>query len=174
MDNVISTDMILMISKLKKITAYWQEIIKILNDDTILCGGLVLQTLISEEWDTDIDIFTTNVNLKELCFGTWKQLPKKNDYIIIPGVIRVYNGIVIEGEREISIDIVHVTNFKDLFRGFDFPFCKLHFNGKKIHVDDPDSVISKSCIIHKDDGVQRNFDVRVPKYRNRGFTITIL
>lgn len=34
-----------------------------MSDNTILCGGLVLQVLVGQEWVSDIDIFTTDISI---------------------------------------------------------------------------------------------------------------
>lgn len=172
----MNVDQILIYNKLRQITPYWQNIVDILNGETFLCGGLLLQTVLCEQWDTDIDIFTTNRDLKSLSFGIWNGEPRGKTYEAIPGVIDVYTGIVPNGKytngtfKDLSIDIIQIYDIQSLFYGFDFDFCKIRFDGKNILIEDPISVFNKSCVV-KNIYVMRNKDERVKKYTNRGFII---
>lgn len=164
-------------------STYCEEIMDLLSpyhQQTVLCGGLVLQLLVGKTWPTDIDIFTSNTSIKSLPFGEWTQARKSSQYIQIPGVIDIYNGTIpahgVQGSPEycppVHIDIIHISSLQELFLGFDFDFCKVWFDGIMIHVEDYESVRTRSCKV-TGDRFLRKVDVRMEKYRGRGFTIEL-
>lgn len=92
--------------KLKGMTEYYENILAVLNENTVLCGGLILQVMTNKNWETDVDIFTTDHSLTRLNFGVWTEVPKKREYIIIPGIVNIYNGKI----GAVSIDITYYLN----------------------------------------------------------------
>lgn len=86
-------EQVIMATRLMKNTPHWREIMNVLDSTTVLCGGLVLQTILGETWDSDIDIFTTNRNLTQFDFGTWSSVQKGSTYEIVPGVIKAYTSV---------------------------------------------------------------------------------
>ena len=166
-------EQVIMTARLMKITPHWKEIMNVLGPDTFLCGGLVLQTILGETWDSDIDIFTTNRDLTQFDFGTWTSVEKESAYTIIPGVIKVYSGCVTSNDQnsDQKIDIIQMTSLEEAFSGFDFDFCKVWFDGYHFHIKHPEAVLSKTCTINNDLVTLRKADVRIPKYESRGFTI---
>jgi hypothetical protein len=167
--NNITVDYITMIFKLKKILTMTsiELIMSILNSNTVLCGGLILQTILLEEWPTDIDIFTTDHTLTSI--GSVQFDEMKNEYMVIPGIRKVYRGKI----EDISIDIVHISCLDDVFSGFDFDFCKVWFDKYNFHMKNPKSVLDKMCIINEDADniILRKASIRIPKYESRGFII---
>jgi len=163
----VTGDKVLISAKLRKLTDKWQDIINVLDHSTILIGGLVLQSVLGDKWDTDIDIFTTNYNFNRFDFGMWKETTLVSKYTMIPGVIRTFKGFY----NGLTIDIIHITSVPELFRGFDFDFCKTWFDGERIRMANPDSVLNKTCTVSLNDVTLRNIDERILKYEARGFTI---
>ena len=88
----LTTDYVIMASKLQKITPKWQQIIGVLTPTTFLAGGLVLQTILGEDWPTDIDIFTTDPNFTEIHDVTWESLSHSRGYEVVPGVLNLNTG----------------------------------------------------------------------------------
>ena len=164
---MFNPEQIMMISKLKKITPYWEKIMKSLGPETVLCGGIVLQTILGETWDSDIDIFTTNKDLTSFEFGTWQSVQKESSYMIVPGVIKVYTNV------NDKIDIIQITSLEEVFAGFDFDFCKVWFDGQHFHIKHPESVLTKTCFVNDDLISLRKAEIRIPKYESRGFTINL-
>ena len=64
-----------------------------------------------------------------------------------------------------------MSDLQDVFKGFDFDFCKVWFDGKEFHAADTLSVETLSCTLSKDPVKCRNPSVRIPKYEARGFSI---
>lgn len=154
--------------RLKELTNYHSEILSLLNKSTVLCGGLVLQVMTNKRWDTDIDIYTTDTNMTKLPFGDWTGTRSdKQGYMVIPGILGVYTGKI----NDVSIDIIHMTSLEEVFRGFDFDFCKVWFDGKEFHAAEPESVRTQTCTISNDPVRLRKSNERIPKYESRGFTI---
>jgi len=140
-------------------------VLNFLDQNTRIVGGLVLQTILDEEWDTDIDIYTV-LDFDELDLpGDWQEYPNTIGYISIPGVKKVYR------DNSLGIDLIIITDWKTIFAGFDFDFCKCWFDGKDFGMENPESVMKKYCIVNGD--LRYNGHNRVEKYRKRGFTIKI-
>ena len=183
--NVITSDRIIMISKLKKILTNdgVELIMSVLDHNKVLCGGLVLQTILGEEWKTDIDIFTTDRVLTSIGPIPFKEMKKESEYLVVPGVFKVYHGTIcgkvhdtINGQtnntvEDIGIDIIHISSLDDVFAGFDFDFCKVWFDGYNFHMKAPNSVLDKVCTVDEDSVTLRKAETRIPKYESRGFTI---
>ena len=183
-----SADSLIMSSHLKKVfnenvyihptntrTLYSDEIMAIVASypQTVLCGELVLQPLVGMTWSTTVDIFTTNTSIKSLPFGEWTRLCNEQT----PGVIDVYSCKVlahwissVDGYcPQVRINIIHISSLQDLFLGFDFDFCKVWFDGNMIHVENYESVKTRSCkIIHTN---KQDIDSHIEKYRKLGFTV---
>lgn len=123
----------------------------------------MLQAVLAEEWETDIDIFTTKEDDLELV-GTWA--PRKTAYDLIMGVTGVTRGTLPDG---VKIDIIHITDLYTLFQGFDLSFCKVWFDGSEIHIADEYAVENKTCVVAHTD--LRNKEERFQKYRDRRFEI---
>ena len=161
----LTPDRIIMMAKLRKITNLWGPITSVLNSNTVLCGGLVLQTILGENWNTDIDIFTTEhlTSIDGLQFNRCCD----DSYTIIPGVKDLYRGEF----YGVKIDIIHMTSLDDVFSGFDFDFCKVSFDGQHFHMKNPYSVLHKVCTLHESAVCLKKASERIPKYEARGFTI---
>lgn len=168
-------------NKLRSITEYHRELMQCLSPNTILCGGLVLQALTCQDWDSDIDIFTTDASFVTIPLHPSKQYQcmlrkvtgRAPGYQELPGITDIYRGTI----KGVNIDIIHVTSFEELFKGFDMDFCQVYFDGTEIHVNHPSSVLTKSCTIDlnaKDELVYRKLSERIKKYTNRGFRINVI
>ena len=176
-----SADALIMSSHMKNIfkenvcsrsNTYSDEIMSILSThpQTVLCGELVLQPLVGMTWSTTIDIFTTNTSIKSLSFGEWTRVYREQS----PGVINVYSCKVpvhdfssITGYHP-QIRIIHISSLQELFLGFDFDFCKVWFDGNIIHVENYESVKTRSCKVGRVN--KRDIDSRIEKYHKLGFT----
>jgi len=164
-----SVDYVVVHNKLKTVTKLYKDVINLIDEKSVLCGGLVLQTIIGEKWDTDIDIFTTETDLSKFkSTGVWDKSLNAG-YDCISGVTNVFRGHLHDGTPS---DIIQITNLSELFNGFDFEFCKCWFDGTNIHAINTESILTKSCDAINWSGA-RNFEKRCEKYRKRGFTINI-
>lgn len=158
------------VHKLKKKTIYWKEILELLNENTVLSGGFVLQTILGENWALDIDIFTTDSklldNLKEKIPNS--QIEKKtNDPYKFSGILSGYKITA-----DCTIDVLYVKDIKKFIESFDFDFCKCYFDGNQIYIDQPKSVLNKECLVHPDYLDDKEKIPRILKYLKRGFKIS--
>lgn len=156
--------------RLREITSDADAIISMLDEDTIIAGGLALQCILGEKWETsDIDIFTrldtSKAQLKFKQFK-WKPMPKKIGYVDIPGVVQIWTTTTVDG---VKFDLIQVTDFEKLWRGFDFDFCKCYFDGTNLVALHPKSVKTRSCVVER---CRFRVPERVAKYETRGFKIT--
>ncbi|HMP31324.1 MAG TPA: hypothetical protein PKD85_17090 [Saprospiraceae bacterium] len=154
--------------RLSELTPEYQVILDALSQTTILTGGLLLQSMTGLRWDdTDIDILTTDYNLKSFGQKKWTGKLQSLQYTVLPGVINIYSGLF--GSTNIKIDIVHVKSFDEFFNGIDFDFCKIWCDGVDVYALNINSVETKTCKINK-----KEWQItkgRISKYKARGFTI---
>ncbi len=156
---------ITMYHKLKKMIEDPSSILNHLNQNTRIVGGLVLQTILNEEWKTDIDIYTVH-DVDELTLeGEWTEYPNRVGYILIPGVKRVYR------DDQNHIDLIVISDWETVFSGFDFDFCKCWFDGKEFGMENPESVMKKHTVVNGE--LRYQGKNRTEKYEQRGFTIDI-
>lgn len=147
-------------------------VLGLLGWDTFLSGGLVLQTMLGERWTTDIDIYTTNDNFARFeCLGPFTEAEANKDefgYSGLCGVKKVLTSVCGEGCK---IDMILVTSMVDIFKSFDFDFCKCWYDGEGFQAEHPDSILTKSCVTRRVHSQLQNYPQRRQKYEERGFTI---
>ena len=160
-----------MVTRLSELTDDSGTIMDLLGWDTFLSGGLVLQTMLGERWDTDIDIYTTNDDLSRFeSLGLFVEAePDKDEfgYSSLAGVKRVMTST----SGLCKIDVIVVTGMIDVFNGFDFDFCKCCFDGEEFVTEHADAILTKSCATARVEWGLRNYPHRRRKYEDRGFTI---
>lgn len=144
---------------------------------TLLSGGFVLQTILGEYWHTDLDIFTTNPKevINELTkYCVWVTKPEilsssYNSYNSSNKMKNVYRGEIIKG---VFIDIIECANPIENINNFDFDFCKCYFDGS-FHIVNPESILNKTCTVSYDKTSDKTLNLRINKYKLRGFIINL-
>jgi len=137
--------------------------------DTIMAGGLITQIMTGDNWQTDIDIFTsypTEVVRRLNLVEGWMSRPEKitnTKYAKYGTHFIIYNGMY---SKHVSVDIIECRNATDAIGGFDLEFSKCYFDGKNFHADNEQAVITKTH-----DGYSNTSGERCTKYTMRGFHI---
>ena len=100
--------------------------------DTYIAGGLILQIVTGDTWQTDIDIFTSNsaVCQKISHFGRIIENSVGKHY---PDSVQSY---YLDGCK---IDVIQCDPIKRISE-FDLDICKCYFDGSRISIINPDSV----------------------------------
>lgn len=138
---------------------------------TVLSGGLIVQTMLGEFWQSDVDIYTTDAKavIEVLCklHPYWLEEPKgighsyNNETEIS---YNVYRGTYVKG---VIVEIMEVVDpVSGINNNFDFDFCKCYFDGTDFHALNPIALATKT---HK--GRTAITKGRTYKYEMRGFTI---
>jgi len=139
--------------------------------DTVMAGGLITQIMTGDNWQTDIDIFTTNpeevINVLSKAFADWISEPRllsqseytKSEY----KNLTIYQG---KYSKNVTVDIIECRTISSAIRDFDLEFVKCYFDGKNFHTHNEKAVITKT---HQG---ETNADIlRKDKYEMRGFDI---
>lgn len=155
----------------------------ILDENTVLSGGLIVQTMLGEFWQSDIDIFTTDsdkviAHLNKPSHHWEQQLELlTNAHAENYGS---YCNIVYRGQytKGVYIEIIQVRSIIDTMRDFDLDFCKCWFDGRNFHTLDATALTTKTHHGQVIGYAQANENVRklvkasrIGKYERRGFTI---
>lgn len=138
---------------------------------TVLSGGLIVQTMIGEFWQSDVDIYTTDAKgvIDILCklYPYWIEEPKVlghsyNDHYKVSH--DMYRGIYVKG---VFVEIMQVIDpVAAISSTFDLDFCKCYFDGTNFHTLHPVALATKT---HQ--GRIAITKERTYKYKMRGFTI---
>jgi hypothetical protein len=138
--------------------------------DTIMAGGLITQIMTGDNWQTDIDIFTTNptevvrrLNMVEGWMSSPQQVTNSDD-ANYPTSFVLYQGKYF---KNVSVDIIKCRTVASAVREFDLDFIKCYFDGKNFHVHNERAVITKTH-----EGYTDASNMRCTKYTMRGFKIT--
>jgi len=138
--------------------------------DTIMAGGLITQIMTGDNWQTDIDIFTTNpdevvrrLNMVEGWMSS-PQMVTNPEYSKYGTSFVLYQG---KYSKNVSVDIIECRTVASAVRDFDLEFSKCYFDGKNFHVHNERAVITKTHEGHTDSS-----NDRCTKYTMRGFQIT--
>lgn len=140
--------------------------------DTVLSGGLVVQTMLGEFWQTDLDIFTTDAKtviaiLKETHPYWIHDIAELSTHMAenysTEYKARVWRGEIVKG---VIVEIIQVQNIDTCMKGFDLDFCKCYFDGRNFHAYNVEALMTKT---HKGrHTIKKN---RTYKYEMRGFLI---
>lgn len=181
---------------------------KIFEMNHYISGGFLLSCLYDEEYNSDIDILT-NLSSTDV-----KNCLKANSYHICLNeesqTIYVYpdafSVVKYQHQDKLLIDYIvlrgHNTVKEFVSENYDFNFCKVLFNGKKLWIYDSYAVANKICTINGIDIKNKELQLRelyghyngrggeleykkyhisrdqtseerIKKYTGRGFTINI-
>jgi hypothetical protein len=142
--------------------------------DTVMAGGLITQIMTGDTWQTDIDIFTTNIAevVRRLtrAFGYWiqplHQLSAKDAYAKKYGYksLNMFQG---KYTKNVSVDIIECRTVNSAIRDFDLEFVKCYFDGVNFHTHNEEAVITKT---HQAETTNADA-IRQAKYEMRGFDI---
>ena len=140
----------------------------------VIAGGFILKAIHNGDWDTDIDIFTSNghiisdlINMGGVCS---KKAEEYDGDFIKPQLISVTsihsNNILKIPNKNIKIDVVLVRDVKYAIGEFDLDFCKVWYDGTTVATNHFCAVYNKIST-----GLTADCGDRAEKYRARGFTI---
>ena len=169
------SNILLIAMRLRKMGLKYRNIKNIFKiGTTVLSGGFIPQIILGEYWHTDLDIFTTDAQavIKELLElnKSWITAPilmgVEHDASYGGGegktIKSIYRGEVLKG---VYIEIIESKDPIQNIREFDFDFCKCYFDGDSFYALNKQAVITKTCWANK------TTQMRIDKYRLRGFTI---
>lgn len=112
-----------------------------------------------KEWKRNVDeIYRIEENKK------WEMIERGIERKIQKFLINYYEGEIFH--------IIHITSLNSVFKGFDFDFCKVWYDGKNFHAACPESVSTLSCVVPNSIVRRRVAHLRIPKYQSRGFSIS--
>lgn len=157
------------------------EFYSYLNDDVILSGSFILSTILNESYaNNDLDIYIDNkiyyqliskflINCNYILSKSQKTKYKYNF-----NMINCVDTFINTENKNIHIDLIYCKNNRTLIREyFDLDIVKNYYNGSNFYVFDVTKLLYKHEYIHEYKLTKKIKD-RIDKYRNRGFTITIL
>jgi len=142
---------------------------------SFIMGGYCVRALLDKDWESDIDIFTTDETL-------WVKLRDKFQENKV--AIETYDGelygpdsnvidhtriVIAEGILP-NIDVVAVLNLADAIAHSDLSCCRVIFTGDEVYVVHPEICQMRGSSTNWT-GNDREKE-RIDKYRLRGFTIT--
>merc|ERR1711991_5311 len=172
----IETNIAIVASNLLKLGIKYEMIAEAFHvPDTVIAGGFVLQCITGDSWHTDIDIITehphTVIQKLTMLNETVKEIPRQSVYKnCMKGIQTLWRGTFSNGVR---VDIIQVADVKDAVNTFDLDFCKCTFDGSRIHIYHPQSIITRTHVISNDKSKvpQHMRESRIKKYMRRGFHI---
>jgi len=161
---------VIMRSRLRKMGVNYDDISPIFDvETTIIAGGLILQIMLEEFWQSDINIFTTSaqvvINILYSHHPYWiKDIDRVYDDECNHSIpFKKYVGEYVGG---VNITVTEVQDVTDEIHVFDLDFCQCYFNGCSFYTMNPDSLINRT---HR--GFVEINSARAKKYEMRGFTI---
>lgn len=141
-------------------------------DNTVLSGGLVVQTMLGEFWQTDLDIFTTDaeavIEALQQAHPYWTEDIKELSKHMAAQYSTEYKARVWRGEfvKGVIVEVIEVRSIESAIKGFDLDFCKCYFDGRNFHTYNVEALMTKT---HK--GRHSIKNNRTRKYEMRGFMI---